>query len=148
MSKQLGFSVLDVRKLDKDSWVMVSTILRRPICIHSRNNANNGDGQLDNDWPMYHQIKVDRLEDRGEKSVQTLPEAREAAWELCQDLCEFLSRRYPQVYKIRRSEQDGLGWYGLGSVVSVEMPSLGASYDLTKCDPLTVRDHHENKGLC
>ncbi|KAI0174069.1 hypothetical protein BJ166DRAFT_511006 [Pestalotiopsis sp. NC0098] len=107
--------VLDVRKLDKDSWVM-----------------------LDKDWPMYHQMKVERLADRGEKAVQTLPEAREAAWELCQDLCEFLSRVYPQVYRIRRSGRDNKGWYGSGSIVSVEMPSLGASYDLMKDDSLTV----------
>ncbi|ETS86552.1 hypothetical protein PFICI_00380 [Pestalotiopsis fici W106-1] len=107
--------IVDVRKLDKDSWVM-----------------------LDNEWPMYHRIKVQRLADRGNKIVQTMPQAREAAWELCQDLCEFLARRYPQVYNIRRSEKDYLGWYGLGSVVSVGMPSLGAFYDLTKEDPLTV----------
>lgn len=148
MCKQLGFSILDVRKLDKDSWVMVSTILRCSICIYSRNGANNGDDQLDKDWPMYHQIKLERLADRGEKIVQTLPEAREAAWELCQDLCEFLSRRYPQVYRIRRSGRDNKGWYGSGSIVSVEMPSLGASYDLMKDDPLTVSVNSENSKMC
>ncbi|KAF3009092.1 hypothetical protein E8E14_009002 [Neopestalotiopsis sp. 37M] len=87
---------------------------------------------------MYHRVKVQRLADRGDKIVQTMPQAHEAAWELCQDMCEFLYRRYPQVYKIRRSEKDDVGWYGLGSVASIEMPSLGASYDLTREDPLTV----------
>jgi hypothetical protein len=94
--------------------------------------------QLDNEWPMYHRVKVQRLADRGDKIVQTMPQAHEAAWELCQDMCEFLYRRYPQVYKIQRSKKDNIGWYGLGSVASIEMPSLGASYDLTREDPLTV----------
>lgn len=87
---------------------------------------------------MYHRLKVQRLEDRGEKVMQTLPAALEAARELCQDLCEFLSRKYPQVYTIRRSTKDTLGWYGGGSITMVEMPSLNVSYDLTSEDPLKV----------
>lgn len=94
--------------------------------------------QLDKDWPLYHRLKVQRLADRGEKIVQTLPPAKDAAYELCQDLGEFLSRRYPQVYKIERSTKDTLGWFGKGSITRIEMPALGASYDLVKEDPLTV----------
>lgn len=81
---------------------------------------------------------MNRLADRGEKVVQTLPKAKAAAHELCQDLGEFLSRRYPQVYTIQRSTTDTLGWYGLGSITRIDMPPLGASFDLTKEDPLTV----------
>ncbi|KAH7140270.1 hypothetical protein B0J13DRAFT_637738 [Dactylonectria estremocensis] len=106
---------IDVRKLDGNSWVI-----------------------LDKDWPLYHQTKVDRLADRGNKIVKTLPLARAAAHELCQDLGEFLSRRYPQVYSIERSNKDTLGWYGMGSITKIQMPALGASYDLTREDPLTV----------
>lgn len=127
---------------------MVSAILQSPICSYSSDGANDWDDQLDKDWPMYHQMKVERLADRGEKAVQTLPEAREAAWELCQDLCEFLSRVYPQVYRIRRSGRDNKGWYGSGSIVSVEMPSLGASYDLMKDDSLTVSVDSGDTGVC
>lgn len=97
---------------------------------------------------MYHRVKVQRLADRGDKIVQTMPQAHEAAWELCQDMCEFLSSRYPQVYKIQRSEKDNIGWYGLGSVVSIEIPSLGASYDLTREDPLTVSRRLDGSGEC
>ncbi|CAH0057596.1 unnamed protein product [Clonostachys solani] len=106
---------IDVRKLDADSWVM-----------------------LDKDWPRYHHAKVARLADRGDKVVRTLPQAREAAIELCQDLGEFLSMRYPGVYVIERSEKDTSGWHGKGSITKIAMPALGASYDLTKDDPLTV----------
>ncbi|KAF3798175.1 hypothetical protein GCG54_00010521 [Colletotrichum gloeosporioides] len=106
---------VDVRKLDKDSWVL-----------------------LDNDWPRYFQIKVRRLADRGDKIIQTMPVARDAAWELCQDLAEFLSRRYPSVYRVARSEDNTQGWYRLGSINKIEMPAMGAAYDLNKHDSLTV----------
>ncbi|KAH8892822.1 hypothetical protein GQ53DRAFT_861002, partial [Thozetella sp. PMI_491] len=94
--------------------------------------------KLDNEWPRYHRAKVKRLAARGNKVVRTLPPAQAAAHELCQDLCEFLSRRYPQIYKIRRSSTGSQGWYGEGSITNIEMPALNASYDLTKEDPLTV----------
>ncbi|KAF4919134.1 hypothetical protein CGCVW01_v008192 [Colletotrichum viniferum] len=106
---------VDVRKLDKDSWVL-----------------------LDNEWPRYFQMKVRRLADRGDKIVQTMPVARDAAWELCQDLAEFLSRRYPSVYRITRAEDNTQGWYGLGFIAKIEMPATRAAYDLSKHDPLTV----------
>ncbi|KUI70469.1 hypothetical protein VM1G_05853 [Cytospora mali] len=110
-----AFGTINVKKLSPDDWVI-----------------------LDNDWPLYHRIKVQRLADRGDKIVQTLPPAKAAAHELCQDLGEFLSRRYPQVYTIERSENDTLGWYRMGAILKIEMPALDASYDLTKEDPLTV----------
>ncbi|KAH8666242.1 hypothetical protein BGZ61DRAFT_559222 [Ilyonectria robusta] len=106
---------IDVRKLDGNSWVI-----------------------LDKDWPLYHHTKVKRLAERGDKIVKTLPPAKAAAHELCQDLGEFLSRRYPQVYSIERSQKNTLGWKGQGSIIKIDMPALGASYDLTKEDPLTV----------
>ncbi|KAI9725900.1 MAG: hypothetical protein M1834_009463 [Cirrosporium novae-zelandiae] len=110
-----AFSTIEIKKLDKDSWIL-----------------------LDNEFPRYHRAKVARLADRGDKVVSTLPHAREAVRELCQDLSEFLSRRYPQVYNLTRSTTDQDGWYGEGSITKIEIPSLGASYDLTKEDPLTV----------
>jgi hypothetical protein len=78
------------------------------------------------------------LAERGDKIVKTLSQANEAAHELCQDLGEFLSRRYPQVYTIERSQTDSLGWYGNGSITKISMPQLGASYDLAMHDPMTV----------
>lgn len=81
---------------------------------------------------------MQRLSERGEKIVKTLPPARAAAHELCQDLGEFLSRRYPQIYTVQRSKKDDGGWFGLGSIMRIDMPALEVSYDLTKEDPLTV----------
>jgi hypothetical protein len=96
--------------------------------------------QLDNEWPAYHRIKTQRLADRGNKVVQTLPSAQDAAYELCQDLCEFLSRRYPQVCKIQRPAKDNLGWYGEGSVTKIEMPAHDTSYDLLTEDLLKASE--------
>ena len=70
--------------------------------------------------------------------MQTLPAAREAVHELCQDLCEFLSRRYPTVYRVERSKNDRLGWYNTGTISAISMPSLGVSYDLATEDPIYV----------
>jgi hypothetical protein len=107
--------VIDVKKLDLDEWIL-----------------------LDNQFPRYHAAKVARLADRGDKIVGTLPCATDAARELCQDLAEYLSARYPQVYHVTRSASDKDGWDGKGSITRVEMPSLGASYDLVNEDPMTV----------
>ncbi|EXJ81795.1 hypothetical protein A1O1_07860 [Capronia coronata CBS 617.96] len=106
---------IDVKKLDLNDWIL-----------------------LDNQFPRYHSAKVARLAERGDKIVGTLPCATDAARELCQDLAEFLSSRYPQVYRITRSGSDKDGWLGKGSITRVEMPSLGASYDLVNEDPMTV----------
>ena len=75
--------------------------------------------------------------------MQTLPVAQEAAHELCQDLCEFLSRRYPQVYTVERSSKNTFGWYGDGNITKIEMPALNASYDLVNEDPIKVRPKHK-----
>ena len=83
-------------------------------------------------------MKKARIADRGDKSVRTLPVAQAAARELCQDLSEFLSRRYPHIYTTQRSKTDRDGWYEAGSITKIEIPALAASYDLTKEDPLTV----------
>ncbi|RFU28100.1 hypothetical protein B7463_g8239, partial [Scytalidium lignicola] len=106
---------IEVKKLDADSWVL-----------------------LDNQFPRYHRAKIARLAERGDRIVKTLPSAQEAAKELCQDLSEFLSRRYPQLYKITRSKTDHNGWYNEGSIVRITIPAVEADYDLTREDPLTV----------
>lgn len=71
--------------------------------------------------------------------MKTLPVARQAAYELCQDLCEFVSRRYPTVYTVERSQRDVLGWYGDGSITKITMSDPSATYDLQIEDSLFVR---------
>ena len=107
--------VIEVKKFDMNSWIL-----------------------LDNQFPLYHRVKVDRLKKRGSKIVDTLPPARDAARELCQDLAEYLSRRYPQVYRVSRSAVDHDGWDNHGAITSISIPPLGVSYDLTREDPMTV----------
>lgn len=63
-------------------------------------------------------------------------EAREAVHELA----EYLSRRYPQVYAVRRAspKSGDYGWYGEGQITSVKIEPLGVTYDLERDDPMMV----------
>ncbi|KAA1466040.1 hypothetical protein DENSPDRAFT_876198 [Dentipellis sp. KUC8613] len=89
-----------------------------------------------------------RIQALGDKLVQVLPNDRpdlvaggaEAAAELVQELAEFLSRRYPQVYTVERAdaEKGAVGWDGLGRIKRITVVPVGDTYDLEKEDPMTV----------
>ena len=127
--------------------------------------------KVDNQLPMYHRIRLDRIERRKEKAVRTLPAsegvpggalAGEAlfslqthptssiltipfaivhpAKDLVYELSEFLSRRYPDTYRVTRHEprQGDFGWGGEGQVRTVTVVPVGATYDLDVEDPMRV----------
>ncbi|KEY69276.1 hypothetical protein S7711_01727 [Stachybotrys chartarum IBT 7711] len=55
--------------------------------------------ELDNQFPRYHADKAARLQERGSKCVQTLPEAYPAAVELLEELAHYLPNRYPTLFQ-------------------------------------------------
>lgn len=55
--------------------------------------------ELDNQFPKYHADKAARLQERGSKCVQTLPEAYPAAVELLEELAHYLPNRYPTLFQ-------------------------------------------------
>ncbi|KAH7312526.1 hypothetical protein B0I35DRAFT_437220 [Stachybotrys elegans] len=55
--------------------------------------------ELDNHFPKFHADKAARIEERGSKCCQTLPEAYPAALELLEELVHYLPNRYPTLYR-------------------------------------------------
>lgn len=56
--------------------------------------------QLDNEWPKYHRIRLERIKEKGKKLYDTAtPEARYAGLELLKELRIYLCARYPNLFK-------------------------------------------------
>ncbi|GJE84791.1 hypothetical protein PsYK624_008670 [Phanerochaete sordida] len=103
--------------------------------------------ELDRDFAHFHRIRARRIETRGEKLVQVLPErpglvkgGHDAAVELVHELAEYLSRRFPDVYHVTRAApgRSAAGWQGLPSIAEITIVPLGKTYSLEDGDPLTV----------
>ena len=62
------------------------------------------------------------------------------AQELVYELSEYLSRRYPNIYKVtRHAPRSGdFGWYGEGQVKEITMVPVNATYNLDEEDPMKV----------
>ncbi|RLV94345.1 hypothetical protein JA1_001833 [Spathaspora sp. JA1] len=56
--------------------------------------------ELDNEWPAYHEQKLQRLSsDLGKTLYDISPRAKDASWELLRELCGYLPKRYPTLFK-------------------------------------------------
>ncbi|KAL3427506.1 mannosyl transferase [Phlyctema vagabunda] len=55
--------------------------------------------ELDNHYLKFHDDKVKRIAERGSKCCYTDPSAFDGAVELLEELCGFLTERYPTLYK-------------------------------------------------
>jgi len=83
---------------------------------------------------------------RGAESYRTLgntklaPSGELAARELVHELSEFLSRKFPQIYRVHRKKPvpQAFGWYGEGEIERIEIMPLGVTYDLDCDDPMMV----------
>ncbi|RYP72109.1 hypothetical protein DL771_004440 [Monosporascus sp. 5C6A] len=67
--------------------------------------------ELDNHYPRFHADKKRRIAERGSKLCKTAPEAYPAAVELLGDLVDYLSARYPSLYRRTEVGMDNL-WSG------------------------------------
>ncbi|ORY13271.1 Alg9-like mannosyltransferase family-domain-containing protein [Clohesyomyces aquaticus] len=55
--------------------------------------------ELDNHYMKFHNLKAQRIIERGSKCSHTAPEAFDGACELLEELCDYLPQRYPSLYK-------------------------------------------------
>ncbi len=57
-----------------------------------------------------------------------------------QELAEYLSQRFPDMYIIARhdSDQDSSGWHGQSSIKEITIVPLRKTYKLDEEDPMTV----------
>lgn len=54
--------------------------------------------ELDNQYLKFHDLKAQRISERGAKCSYTSPEAYDGACELLEELCDYLPQRYPSLY--------------------------------------------------
>ncbi|CAH2351988.1 hypothetical protein CLIB1423_05S03004 [[Candida] railenensis] len=69
--------------------------------------------ELDNEWEKFHIHKLERVEERGTELYQTLPPARDAVYELLDEMWQYLPNRYPTLFKQKE--------YGLDNLVTGEV---------------------------
>ncbi|KII95957.1 hypothetical protein PLICRDRAFT_234134 [Plicaturopsis crispa FD-325 SS-3] len=106
--------------------------------------------EQDDQFPKYHRIKAHRIATRGENVVRVMPEnpglvrsGHEASVELVYELAEYLSRRYPETYQVKRYEAgekapDVEGWYGAPAIKSVTIEPMGVTYDIREDNAMEV----------
>ena len=125
---------MGIRPMEWDSWIEVRS---PPLQINI--HPNRSGAQLDRDFPAYYHLRAARLASaRGPKLVSTLPDrpglvrgGGDAARELVHELAEFLTARYPGVYRAMRR---GHG----GEILAVEVLPVGVTHDLEVEDPMVV----------
>lgn len=55
--------------------------------------------ELDNEWLKFHNHKLERTKDGKKELYKTSPEAKDAAFELLEELWKYLPNRYPTLFK-------------------------------------------------
>ncbi|EGW35011.1 HRQ family protein 1 [Spathaspora passalidarum NRRL Y-27907] len=83
--------------------------------------------ELDNEWPKFHELKLQRLAgDMGDTLHDISPMARDASWELLRELCGYLPHRYPKLFKFEHEV--------------MEILPTGEKFDLNdeKLDPIVT----------
>lgn len=55
--------------------------------------------ELDNHYMKFHDIKAQRILERGDRCCRTDPEAFDGAVELVEEFCSYLPERYPSLYR-------------------------------------------------
>ncbi|ODV80869.1 uncharacterized protein CANTADRAFT_47411 [Suhomyces tanzawaensis NRRL Y-17324] len=83
--------------------------------------------ELDNEWELYHNEKLRRIQERGTELYETSNQATDAAYELLDEFKRFLPHRYPKLFKETA--------VGLDNLVTKE------SFDFTKGgkeDPILI----------
>ncbi|KAF2787079.1 glycosyltransferase family 22 protein [Melanomma pulvis-pyrius CBS 109.77] len=55
--------------------------------------------ELDSDYMKFHDLKAQRIIERGPKCSRTAPEAFDGACELLEELVDYLPQRYPSLYR-------------------------------------------------
>lgn len=107
------FTTMGLRKIKPEEWI-----------------------ELDNNYPLFHKEKAQRIRDRGATCCQTRPIAYPAAVELLEELVAYLPDRYPSLY--RRTE---LGIKNLWSGEEIDTTSRPLPEDpMQTCGRLTQDD--------
>ncbi|KAI5960343.1 uncharacterized protein KGF55_004635 [Candida pseudojiufengensis] len=61
--------------------------------------------ELDNQWKYYHDMKLKRIEEKGEDVWRISSKAIEASWEFLYELIDFTTVRYPTLFKYDKEKK-------------------------------------------
>jgi alpha-1,2-mannosyltransferase len=64
--------------------------------------------ELDNEWPSYHQQKIDRIATRGARLVLVDDMAKDAAQETLELLSKYLTKRYPTLFRYTNDKEEAI----------------------------------------
>jgi Protein of unknown function (DUF3445) len=64
--------------------------------------------EIDNQFLKFHNDKVARIEERGPRLSKTAPEAMDGAYELLEEFCDYLPKRYPSLFRKTAVGMDNL----------------------------------------
>ena len=75
--------------------------------------------ELDNEWPSYHQQKLDRIAERGSRVIVVHEKAMDAAQEALELLSKYLTRRYPSLFRYTNEKEEAIELLETGEVYPI-----------------------------
>ena len=64
--------------------------------------------ELDNEWLSYHQQKLSRIDERGNRLIMVDKMARDSAQETLELLSKYVTRRYPTLFRFTTEKEDAI----------------------------------------
>ena len=75
--------------------------------------------ELDNEWRLFHQQKLDRIVDRGSRLIMVDEMAKDAAQETLELLAKYLTKRYPSLFRFTNDKEEAIEVIATGEVYPI-----------------------------
>jgi Protein of unknown function (DUF3445) len=75
--------------------------------------------ELDNEWKSFHQQKLDRIAERGDRLIMVHEMAKEAAQETLELLSKYLTKRYPSLFRFTNEKEEAIEVLATGEVYPI-----------------------------
>ena len=75
--------------------------------------------ELDNEWRSFHQQKLDRIAERGNRLVMVHDRAKDAAQETLELLSKYLTKRYPSLFSYTNEKEEAIELLATGEVYPI-----------------------------
>jgi hypothetical protein len=75
--------------------------------------------ELDNEWLSFHQQKLDRIAERGDRLIMVEDMAKDAAQETLEVLSKYLTKRYPSLFRYTSEKEEAIEILETGEVFPI-----------------------------
>jgi len=75
--------------------------------------------ELDNHWPSYHQQKLARIAERGDRLIMVHEMAKDAAQETLELLSRYLTKRYPSLFRYTNEQEEAIEILETGEIYPI-----------------------------